>query len=111
MAKKRFILFCDLQDHEDMIQAYETYHVKIPEAIETSILEAGILSMEIFRAGNRLVMEIVAKEEFNFELKSKMDQENPEVIAWETLMSTFQKPIPIAQENEKWVLGKQIFKL
>jgi len=111
MAQKRFILFCDLQDHEEMIQAYEKYHVKIPKAIEASILDAGILSMEIFRAGNRMIMEIITKEDFNFELKSKMDQENPDVVAWETLMSTFQKPIPIAQENEKWVLGTQIFKL
>ena len=47
----------------------------------------------------------------NFELKSKMDQENPAVIAWEKLMSTFQQPLPYARENEKWVLGKQIFKL
>ncbi len=111
MAQKRFILFCDLHDQEDLIQAYEKYHVKIPAAIETRILNAGIISMEIFRAGNRMVMEIIAKEDFNFELKSKMDQDNPAVIAWEKLMSTFQQPIPCARENEKWVLGKQIFKL
>lgn len=111
MAQKRFILFCDLHDQENLIQAYEKYHVNIPADIEASILDAGIVSMEIFRAGNRMVMEIIAKEEFNFELKSKMDQENPAVIAWEKLMSTFQQPIPCARENEKWVLGKQIFKL
>ena len=111
MHQKRFILFCDLLDHEDLIQSYENYHIKIPEAIEASIKEAGIISMEIFRAGNRMAMEIIAKEEFSFEIKAQMDHDNPEVIAWEKLMSTFQQPIPVAQTNEKWVIGKQIFKL
>jgi L-rhamnose mutarotase len=111
MHQNRFILFCDLHDQEDLIQTYENYHVKIPEAIEASIKDAGILSMEIFRAGNRMAMEIIAKEEFSFETKAQMDQNNPDVIAWEKLMSTFQQPIPVSQKNEKWVLGKQIFKL
>jgi L-rhamnose mutarotase len=111
MHQNRFILFCDLHDQEDLIQTYENYHVKIPEAIEASIKDAGILSMEIFRAGNRMAMEIIAKEEFNFETKAQMDQDNPEVMAWEKLMSTFQQPIPVSQKNEKWVIGKQIFKL
>lgn len=111
MAQKRFILFCDLQENEEMIQAYENYHVKIPKSIEASILDAGIISMEIFRAGNRMAMEIIAKEDFDFDLKSQMDQANPDVMEWEKLMSTFQKPIPSAQENEKWVVGTQIFKL
>lgn len=111
MHQNRFILFCDLHDQEDLIQTYENYHVKIPEAIEASIKDAGIISMEIFRAGNRMAMEIIAKEEFSFEIKAQMDQDNPEVMAWEKLMSTFQQPIPVSQTNEKWVIGKQIFKL
>ena len=111
MAQKRFILFCDLHENEEMIKAYENYHVKIPKSIETSILDAGIINMEIFRAGNRMAMEIIAKEDFNFDLKSKMDKANPDVIEWEKLMSTFQQPIPSAPKNEKWVVGTQIFKL
>ena len=55
--------------------------------------------------------DTIAKEEFSFEIKAQMDHDNPEVIAWEKLMSTFQQPIPVAQTNEKWVIGKQIFKL
>ncbi len=111
MGQKRFILFCDLQENEEMIQEYEKFHEQIPAAIESSIRDSGIVTMEIFRAGNRMVMEIIAKEDFSFDLKAQMDLTNPAVIQWEALMSTFQKTIPSAKENEKWVLGTQIFKL
>lgn len=108
---KKFILFLDLVNEEKSISDYKKYHENIPLAIKNSIFESGIISMEIYRFSDRLAMEIVAKDDFSFDVKSKLDINNPEVIAWEELMSTFQKNIPGTPNNYKWALGENIFKL
>ena len=77
-----------------MISEYVDYHKDIPLAIKKSILDAGIISMEIYRFLDRLVMEIKANDDFSFEHKNELDSNNSQVIAWEKLMSTYQKNIP-----------------
>ena len=109
--KHKYILILDLVDEEASIQQYEAYHEQIPDEIAKSITDSGIESMEIYRFGNRLVMEIIANETFSFEAKSKADQNNKEVQAWEALMDTFQQRIPGSKPTEKWVLTKRIFSL
>jgi len=108
---KRYILFLDLVNDEKLISEYINYHKNIPLAIKNSIFDSGITSMEIFRFNDRLAMEIIANADFSFEFKSELDTNNPKVIAWEKLMSTFQKRIPGTPENSKWVLAENIFKL
>jgi L-rhamnose mutarotase len=108
---KRYILFLDLVNDEKLISEYINYHKNIPLAIKNSIFDSGITSMEIFRFNDRLAMEIIANADFSFEFKSELDTNNPQVIAWEKLMSTFQKRIPGTPENSKWVLAENIFKL
>ncbi len=108
---KRYILFLDLVDDEKLITEYINYHKEIPVAIKNSIFESGITSMEIFRFQDRLVMEIIANEDFSFENKNELDMNNSQVIAWEKLMSSYQKTIPGTPENVKWVLAENIFKL
>jgi L-rhamnose mutarotase len=108
---KRYILFLDLINDEKLISEYINYHKNIPLAIKNSIFDSGITSMEIFRFNDRLAMEIIAKEDFSFEYKNDLDSNNPQVIAWEKLMSTFQKRIPGTPEHAKWVLAENIFKL
>ncbi|HXO98996.1 MAG TPA: L-rhamnose mutarotase, partial [Luteibacter sp.] len=51
-------LALDLRDDPALIAEYERWHTKAfiwPEIVE-SIRTAGILDMQIFRTGNRLVM-------------------------------------------------------
>lgn len=107
----KYILILDLVDEEASIEQYEAYHKQIPEKIAKSITDSGIESMEIYRYGNRLVMEILANDTFSFEAKSKADQNNEAVQAWESLMNKFQQRIPGSQPHEKWVLTNQIFSL
>lgn len=108
---KKFVLLLDLRDDPTLIQEYEQHHQNIPEAIKDSILEAGIIEMNLFRFNDRLVMEIIAEDEFSFEKKSQIDQNNLEVQKWETLMLNYQKLIPNTPEGTKWVLANQIFSL
>lgn len=107
----RYCLALDLVNDPFLIDQYLEHHKKVwPEIIE-SIKDSGIESMEIYHVADRLFMIIEVNEDFNFEKKNKMDRQNPYVIKWEELMSTYQKKLPIAEPNEKWILMEKIFDL
>ncbi len=108
---QRYCLALDLKKSPKLIAEYERFHEKIPEAIERSIRDAGVTNLEIYRIGTRLFMILEANAHFSFEKKAAMDASNPDVQAWETLMWRFQKPLKEAQEGEKWLLMRPIFKL
>ena len=90
---QRFCLALDLMDDPQLIAEYERYHERIPEAIDKSIRDSGIANLEIYRIGSRLFMILEANDDFTFEKKGRMDADNPDVQAWETLMWKFQKPL------------------
>lgn len=103
----------DLHDDPAVIAEYERWHRSEfvwPEVLR-SIREAGILDMQIFRTGNRLVMLMRVGPGFDAEAKAAADAANERVQAWETLMSTFQRPLPWAQAGQKWVPMQRIFDL
>lgn len=104
-------LLLDLKDDPEIIAKYDEYHKAVWPEIRKSIRDSGISNMEIFRAGNRLVMIIETEKDFTFERKTKMDAENDKVQEWETLMSNFQQRLPFAKDGEKWVLAEKVFEL
>jgi len=111
MNTKRFCLALDLKDDPKLITEYETYHQQVwPEILE-SIRESGIKNMEIYRAGNRLMMVIEAEESFSLQKKSEADANNLKVQEWEKLMWKYQQALPQARSGEKWMLMEKIFEL
>jgi len=109
MIKYCFAL--DLKDDKKLIKEYKEYHQKIWPEITKSILDAGILNLEIFNAGNRLFMIMEVDASFSFERKDKLDKNNLKVQDWENLMWKYQQELPIAKKGEKWVLMEKIFQL
>lgn len=110
---KRYCLALDLVDDPALIAEYEHWHKAEngwPE-IRKSIIDGGIINMEIYRTGNRLFMIMETAADFSFEKKGAMDAANPKVQEWERLMWKFQQPLPRAKEGEKWILLKKIFQL
>ena len=107
---KKYCLALDLKNDEKLIHQYEEYHQAVWPEIEASLDAAGIISMEIFRTGTRLVMIMETVDEFSFEEKEKADRSNKKVVEWEALMSMYQQSLPHARPGEKWVLMKNIFK-
>ena len=106
---KRYCLALDLKDDPQLIAEYEDHHKKVWPEILKSIHDAGIESMEIYRAGNRLFMIMEVNDTFSFEKKSKADRINPKVQAWEELMWKYQQPLPVARVGEKWIIMERIF--
>ncbi len=101
----------DLKDDEHLIREYEEYHKKVWPEIIKSIKDSGIQNLEIYRIENRLFMIMEVDSSFSFERKAKMDANNPKVEEWEDLMWKYQKALPGAKPNEKWLLMDQIFQL
>ena len=110
---QRYCLALDLVDDPALIAEYEHWHKAEngwPE-IKKSIVDAGIIQMEIYRTGNRLFMIMETDESFDGAAKAAIDAANPTVQEWEQLMWKFQQPLPWAKEGEKWVLMNKIFAL
>ena len=108
---RQYCLTLNLRGDEDLIREYEEFHKPgnvWPEIVE-SIRRDGILDMQIYRSGVRLVMVITVSDEFSFERKVKMDSENPKVVEWERLMEKFQRVDEPG--DSKWKLMKNIFNL
>ncbi len=108
---KKYCLAVDLKNDDGLIKEYEHLHQNIPSVIKDSIVDTGIINMEIYRVGNRLVMIMETQDDFNFEKKSLMDKENADVQSWEELMWKYQQPLPFSKPGEKWVLMNKIFDL
>lgn len=108
---KKYCLALDLVDDPELIAEYEEYHQNIWPEIKQSILDSGIINMEIYRVQNRLMMIIEADENFSFEAKNELDNNNPKVQEWENLMSKFQQQLPNSKPGEKWQLMGKVFSL
>ena len=108
---QQHVLLLDLKDDPASIAAYEEWHRKVWPGILKNIHEGGIEDMQIFRAGNRLVMLMHTNKQFDFTAKSIADANNSLVQEWESLMDRFQQRLPFAAPNEKWVRMQSIFSL
>lgn len=108
---KRYCLALDLKDDVQLIAEYEQLHQKIWSEIEATIVDSGIISMEIYRIGIRLFMIMETKDNFSFEEKSKTDSENPKVQEWENFVWKYQQALPMAKDGEKWIIMSKIYDL
>lgn len=105
----RLVYFLDLINDPVLIEAYEEWHRNVWPEIEATFLTSGILVIEIFRAGDRLVLIMETSTGFSEVEKSIQDAANPIVQEWETLMWKFQKPLPFALPGSKWVKAEKIY--
>jgi L-rhamnose mutarotase len=108
---KRFCLTLDLVDDPELIKEYEAWHAPgrgWPE-VRQNDLDAGVLDLQIYRFGTRMVMILETSDDFSFEKKAAMDAQNPKVQEWEKLMWKFQQAVPGSKPGQKWVLMDQIF--
>lgn len=106
---KRYCLTLDLIDDQQLISAYEEHHRHVWPEIINSIRDSGIISMEIYRLGNRLFMIMETADDFSFEQKAAADATNIKVQEWEQLMWKYQQALPGAKPGEKWMLMNKIF--
>ena len=108
---RRWCLALDLRDDPASIAEYCRYHERIWPEVAASIRGAGIVSMEIWRTGNRLTMVMETDERFDPAAKAAADAADPKIREWEALMSRLQQPLPWAEPGQKWTPMERIFDL
>ncbi|MFT3789642.1 MAG: L-rhamnose mutarotase [Rudaea sp.] len=103
----------DLKDDPALIAEYERWHrpENVWPDIVDSIRGAGVRDLDIFRAGNRLVLVLDVDDDFSAERKAASDAANPRVQEWEALMWKFQQALPFAKPGEKWLAMHPVFSL
>lgn len=107
----RHCLTLDLQDDPKKIADYKRYHEKIWPEIRDSLLNAGVLAMEIYLVGTRMFMIMDVSDDFSLEKKAAMDRANPKVGEWEALMANFQAVPDGADPVRRWAVMEKVFDL
>jgi len=110
---KRYVQTLDLRDDPEMIREYrkwhsEEYHWK---EIVDGIRAVGILEMEIYILGTRLVMIVETSEDFDWQEGMRRLAQQPRQAEWEAFVSKMQGCSPDASSNEKWQMMERMFHL
>jgi L-rhamnose mutarotase len=108
VTTRRFCYALDLIDDAALIAEYEARHTpgSVWPAVVAHIRAQGAERMEIWRAGDRLMMIVDAVGGYPRPVPAP-----PEIDRWERLMWRFQRPLPFASAGEKWAQMAQIFDL
>ena len=110
---KRYVQFLEISDDPELMAQYrkwhsEEYHWK---EIRDGIREVGILEMELYMLGNRLVMIVDAPADFDWEKVMARLATLPRQAEWEAFVSKFQSCAADARSDEKWQPMERMFRL
>ena len=108
---QRFCLALTMQSDNTAIDAYVHRHRSVPYAILQSQRDAGVIRMDIYRDGPRMIMLMETTDDFTFERKAAMDRDNPAVVQWEADMAQYQGADARADASAKWLPIERIFNL
>jgi len=112
-AVKRYVQTMDLKDDEQLIAEYRRRHSKEEswQEIRDGIKEVGILDMQIFILGTRLVMIVETPLDFDWDSAMARLATLPRQQEWEDYMAMFQKCKEGATSDEKWQMMERMFYL
>jgi len=105
----RQVLAIDLKD-ESVVQTYREHHRRVWPEVLDSLRAAGVIEMQIYLLGCRLVM--IAELQDGADLRQAFETRiasHPRVAAWETLMMSLQQPAPGAAPGEWWTAMESVF--
>jgi L-rhamnose mutarotase len=110
---KRYVQTMDLKDDPELIAEYKRRHSEAeawPE-IQAGIREVGILDMQIFILGTRLVMIVETPVDFEWDRAMARLATLPRQQEWEDYMAIFQQCAEGATSDEKWQIMERMFYL
>lgn len=113
VATKRYVQWLELESDEEAIREYRRLHSEGVQwkEIRDGIRQVGILEMEIYIFGNRLVMVVDAPVDFDWDKKMAELATLPRQAEWEQVVGKFQKCGKGATSDEKWHMMERIFYL
>ncbi len=110
---KRFVQILELRDDPDMIAQYRKWHSQEYQwkEIRDGIREVGILEMEIYILGTKLVMIVDAPIDFDWDEAMVRLATLPRQAEWEAFVAKFQGCSAEARSDEKWQMMERMFYL
>ena len=103
----------ELRNHADLIRRYREAHDRqhFWQEIKQGIEQVGILEMEIYLLGTRLVMIVETPLDFDWDSAMQRMATLPRQAEWEAFVSQFQRCDANATSDEKWQMMERIFHL
>ncbi len=110
---KHYCRTLELRDNPELIKEYRRRHQQgnVWQEIIDGIKQVGILEMEIFLLGTRLVMIVEAPAELDLDAAMDRLSTLPRQAEWERYMSELQNAAADATSDEKWQIMERIFYL
>ncbi len=110
---KRYVQTMELKDEPALIARYRRAHSREgswPE-IREGIRQVGILEMEVYLFGNRIVMVVETPLDFCWDEAMARLATLPRQAEWEEFVAQFQQCDASATSDEKWQMMERIFHL
>lgn len=110
---KHYCRTLELRDNPELIKEYRRRHQQgnVWQEIIDGIKQVGILEMEIFLLGTRLVMIVETPAELDLDAAMERLSTLPRQAEWEKYMSELQDAAADATSDEKWQIMERIFYL
>lgn len=110
---KRYVQILDLIDDDQLIEAYIKQHSKphMWREIIDGIKAVGILEMELYIQGNRLVMIVETPLDFDWDKAMSKLAKLPRQQEWEDWNAQYQDCKIGETSDEKWKLMDRMFHL
>ncbi len=110
---KRYVQTLELKDDPALIAEYRRRHSREEswKEIRDGIREVGILEMEIYIIGTRLVMIVETPLDFDWDTAMARLATLPRQQEWEDYMSIFQQCREGGTSDEKWQMTERMFYL
>lgn len=107
----RSVLAVDLKDDPAAIERYKVHHRQVWPEVLASLRRAGILKMDIYLLGRRLVMVVDTDGQDYRRCFAAHASSHPRVVEWEALMRSLQQPSPGVLPGEWWTEMQPVFSL
>ncbi|MCM1349305.1 MAG: L-rhamnose mutarotase [Firmicutes bacterium] len=112
-ATRRIVQSLSLKDNPELIAEYRRLHSREhiwPEIME-GIRRVGILEMEIYLKGTKLVMILEVGTDFDWNRDMALLATLPRQAEWEDTVSKFQQAVAGQASSDKWQPMERIFHL
>ena len=110
---KRYVQTMDLRNDPHLIAEYRRRHSQEEswQEVRDGIRQIGILDMQIFILGTRLVMIVDTPVDFDWDSAMSRLSTLPRQQEWEDYMAMFQDCAAGSTSDEKWKMMDRIFYL
>lgn len=108
---KRYVQFLEISEEPELVAQYRKWHSEEYswKEVRDGIREVGILEMEIYILGSKLVMIVDTPADFEWEKAMARLATLPRQAEWEAFVSKFQGSSAEARSDEKWQPMERMF--